>query len=846
MHSLIISKQLSDFNITKMIFSPFDNNALVSCGRENIRFWRIKKNHLPGRPVQLNEFSRNHLFSCVSYGIAPPLQSYVGNSDVPKPMPSSGAVVSVFVGSSKGTLLRIDCKTETIICSYQLHASAICALQINHLYAVTGGEDCVLRIWPLDFTDFLMEARHDSAVTNLCASSDLKLLTVGTVSGTIGVLDVFDHRYCTVLRSHSRGGVLDVSCRNPLGDEFMTLGADNTIRMWDTLSGQQKFEFDSPQDSPLCGEYHPNAHIVACGFQSGMLRIFDVQTTSTLYERSLSMSSVPHKNTSNSPILCIRYAYCSVQSSTLNETDELVYSPLRLYALTRDMRLVVYDAENDYSPLKAIQVPVEMDKTLNSKVFLSISKNNKFVAVANGSGLQSLCIYESDDMTIVHKGNILNVQPSAIVVGAAVTSSTFASTLKSNMSENTINHSLASKTSANQIVPINSLVFYENITEENINFPNDYRSDSVLMIVTDKYVINATINDTVYTSTSKTISSVLFLKEEMSIKRLTNVQGQPERDSVLAFPSHLLLSANVDGMSDASHNIHGTGDSLIAKDLFVLTTSLSPNANSNNPSGDSVKATTEGGGTRKVNSFNLMHMVTKSIKAKKSHVCSNTVLIHSQLYTDLPGNKNITSVLFCGATNRVIMCDSSGCISVWAIRTERISRFKNKNMTSYREAISSTSTPDIVKGSRHNAGDNLVDGDGDGDDEREDIVKYLIGAGKDERDMLVSAPNKVIGNERISALEAEFRGQSGEAELQNNASDLNIDELNNELKTSLDFSMSNHSVPSPKIAVRKSPKYNTSMERDGNMDSSFSSRVASNYDNSIVQATEILSKSYIG
>ena len=39
---VIIAKQVSDFNILTLKFSPFDNLKIASCGKENIRFWRIK------------------------------------------------------------------------------------------------------------------------------------------------------------------------------------------------------------------------------------------------------------------------------------------------------------------------------------------------------------------------------------------------------------------------------------------------------------------------------------------------------------------------------------------------------------------------------------------------------------------------------------------------------------------------------------------------------------------------------------------------------------------------------------------------------------------------------------
>jgi WD40 repeat protein len=77
----------------------------------------------------------------------------------------------------------------------------------SHSYAVTGAEDHKLRLWPLDFTDFLLEAQHEGVVTNIRISLDGRKLAIGTNAGTLGVLNVSEHSYNTVLRC-----VRDVMC----------------------------------------------------------------------------------------------------------------------------------------------------------------------------------------------------------------------------------------------------------------------------------------------------------------------------------------------------------------------------------------------------------------------------------------------------------------------------------------------------------------------------------------------------------------------------------------------------------------------------------------------------------
>ncbi|CAN0409782.1 unnamed protein product, partial [Ectocarpus sp. 8 AP-2014] len=36
-----------------------DSQRLVSCGRENVRFWRVRRRHLPACPAVLNDFARD-------------------------------------------------------------------------------------------------------------------------------------------------------------------------------------------------------------------------------------------------------------------------------------------------------------------------------------------------------------------------------------------------------------------------------------------------------------------------------------------------------------------------------------------------------------------------------------------------------------------------------------------------------------------------------------------------------------------------------------------------------------------------------------------------------------------
>ena len=67
---VIIASQTSDYNITSLKFSPIDNFRLVSCGKENIRFWRIRQTqNIRGSAVVLNQHCRDTAFTTFDFDI---------------------------------------------------------------------------------------------------------------------------------------------------------------------------------------------------------------------------------------------------------------------------------------------------------------------------------------------------------------------------------------------------------------------------------------------------------------------------------------------------------------------------------------------------------------------------------------------------------------------------------------------------------------------------------------------------------------------------------------------------------------------------------------------------------
>lgn len=238
------------------------------------------------------------------------------------------------------------------------------------------------------------------------------------------VLIEYVSSYRTVLRSHV-GNITSLSASSPLGDESLSVGEDGTIRLWDNMSGTQKFEFNSPEDQPLCGSYHPTEHVIACGFRSGAIRLFDVQTTSTIYERSMCSPIASNGMSANGvacPVACICFSSPNAFPAASDAHSRV--RGIRLFGLAVDGRVTVFDVDTGYQAIRSAivcPIPSAMSTSLSSNrspaladsrasksgsdrsLFMSVGANGALLAVAAGSALSTLTVVDTSDLSIVFK-----------------------------------------------------------------------------------------------------------------------------------------------------------------------------------------------------------------------------------------------------------------------------------------------------------------------------------------------------------------------------------------------------------------------------------------------------------
>lgn len=105
----IVAKQTSDFNILCLKFSPIDSSRMASCGKENIRFWRIKGNgSIRGSAIVLNHHARNTIFTSLDF-------EYGFKSVDPK---ENESLKRLFVASKHGMVFQINYHTESLEATY--------------------------------------------------------------------------------------------------------------------------------------------------------------------------------------------------------------------------------------------------------------------------------------------------------------------------------------------------------------------------------------------------------------------------------------------------------------------------------------------------------------------------------------------------------------------------------------------------------------------------------------------------------------------------------------------------------------------------------------------------------
>uniref|UniRef100_A0A8D2MVC6 WD repeat domain 90 n=1 Tax=Zonotrichia albicollis TaxID=44394 RepID=A0A8D2MVC6_ZONAL len=215
-----------------------------------------------------------------------------------------------FVCSRSGHVLEVDCKDVCVRSARCLLPAqpqedgqeqagnssggspgiAINSISMSSSFCATGSEDGYVRLWLLDFSAAVLEAEHEASVSCVCISPDGHKVLSTTAAGSLGYLDVQARDYSTLMRSHG-GSVLGFSLQGK-GEHMATVAQDSTIRVWDLASRQQLYDFSAAEETPCTVAFHPFWKMLACGFDSGVVRIFNLAASDLLLEHKQHRTAV--------------------------------------------------------------------------------------------------------------------------------------------------------------------------------------------------------------------------------------------------------------------------------------------------------------------------------------------------------------------------------------------------------------------------------------------------------------------------------------------------------------------------------------------------------------------------
>ncbi|ESS33002.1 WD domain, G-beta repeat-containing protein [Toxoplasma gondii VEG] len=144
--------------------------------------------------------------------------------------------------------LQVDYVSRQLQRVYKLHAGPIWSLSVSDAFCATASEDGFIRVWPLTFQSCFMHVKsQEAAAVGVDGSEDGLQLLCTAADGSVGVLNLGSQQYQPLLRTHAR----------PIRDAAA-------------------FEFQSSADLPTRVACHPLERVLAVGFDSGALRVFDI------------------------------------------------------------------------------------------------------------------------------------------------------------------------------------------------------------------------------------------------------------------------------------------------------------------------------------------------------------------------------------------------------------------------------------------------------------------------------------------------------------------------------------------------------------------------------------------
>ncbi len=360
----IVAKQLSDFEVQSIAWSPDVDNAFVTCGSENVRFWKTKNGSIPGKAAIFQQPLRGKNFIGISYVKA-----------------ESNGYTHVMAATECGMVFKIKTATRTVeqiikgaepISLFRTFSATVEG--VGGTYWGTG-TDKKFRLWDTGRSVQVLEHEMEGKVVGAGFNLYGDKIVLADDLGNLGVLKLKLKTYEILVRSH-RDSLIDLDFSKPC-NSLVTAGKDGTIRVWGLADLNQAAEFVVPQDELTGLGCHPAEPLCACIFASGFVRLFDLSTSQLVPAAGLSAKIGPD---------ALKLVCYSADGDTLAVMD------------VRG-KIVFLDAkERRYEPFKTI----ESESVNPNYVSMCFSPDDELFAHI-GSNANVVCIWETTNYSLKYR-----------------------------------------------------------------------------------------------------------------------------------------------------------------------------------------------------------------------------------------------------------------------------------------------------------------------------------------------------------------------------------------------------------------------------------------------------------
>lgn len=385
----LVAKAHTDVHINKILFVTYDSSRLISCGKDNVRFWRLKDDTLRSCAVSLSPYiqalnteTNQQVKICLEFtDICMNTRLNASNENLVYACTKTGQIFEFNTNKMEIENVRVLeplLAKKGILTNKQQEVPL--ALRLNSLtvtssFCATGSDDGFVRVWSLDFSQVSVEAEHEAPISIVRFSPNCSQIATATLNGNLGVLDVKQKEYITLVRSHSDSiidAAIDSTCRF-----IATSSLDNTVRVWNFETCRQLYDFQAVDESPTRVSFCPvfTSNTFSCGFSSGKVRVFSVEQAKMITE-----IQSPH----------------AISSNRVNEITDLKYSNDGQRLITGDLLkyLCLYDVERDYSLVRMLP------NCISASGSLCLSPDDKHLAVI-GSTDYLLTVFETYNLNEV-------------------------------------------------------------------------------------------------------------------------------------------------------------------------------------------------------------------------------------------------------------------------------------------------------------------------------------------------------------------------------------------------------------------------------------------------------------